>query len=890
MIILLAYISLKNIISARNMSELDQKRAPFVEALREYVHEGISPFDVPGHHMGNVKNQMTDLIGKEPYHCDVNAPVGLDNLAHPSGVLLEAENLMADACHADYAYFLINGTSSGLQAAMLATCRPNDKIIVPRNVHKSITNALVLSGVIPIYVAPQIDPNLEIANQPTLEDYKKAITRFPSAKAVVVINPTYFGVIMDLRALVEIAHQHGMAVIVDEAHGAHYYFSKTDPVNAMDAGADLAAVSFHKTGGSLTQSSALLLKGDKVSPIKMQETLNLINTTSPSPLLMGSLDAARSWMAQNGEQSYQEIVTLAEYAFDKIGLIPGFIPRGRDYFKSRGAFNYDKTKLLIEIDRLDLNGYEIYRLLKNKYRVQIELAENYALLCVLALGNTKEHIDNLVRALRSISKEHFDKNREYPTHSFNYVYGYSLTRPRTAYFAPSLALPLDEAINHIAKESVMIYPPGIPIVLPGEVVTKDIVAQIKDGLEKGCTLLCNHKDGTAIDVIDEDKWKKFAYYQKKLNDYVIRRMTNSRADGFHVAFEGDKHAKTIILLPYRTDVWRKNAKPALEEFVNVIKAISQFEEVLVGIHPTIYNKTIGLFDGMNNVTPIKIKYDDAWARDNTLIFLTDENKAVRSADFRFNAWGGDYDGLYSNYQNDDQLGKCLTKVLDIESYYISNFILEGGSIAVDGQGTLITTEACLLSKGRNPGYTKPEIEEMLKVYLNVTDIIWIPHGILGDETNEHVDNMVAFVEPGKVLLAWASPKYKEQHKWCHKALKILENAKDAKGNKLEVIKVKLPEEMTILAKEAQGIKKSRYNAKPRVSGDRLLGSYINFYQGDKFVILPAFGIKEDKVAIKQFKEIFPNKEIVPVYTREILIGGGNIHCITMQVPEGGKKI
>lgn len=860
---------------------------PFVDALKNYVNEGISPFDVPGHHMGNIKNKMTDLVGQIVYKCDVNAPVGLDNLAHPDGVILQSEELMAKACHADNSFFLINGTTSGLQAAILSICRPNDKIILPRNVHKSITNSLVLSGAIPIYINPDIDANIEIANQPTLQDYKKAMIRYPSAKAVVVINPTYFGVILDLKKLVEMAHEHNMLVIVDEAHGAHYYFSDSNPINAMEANADISAVSFHKTGGSLTQSSVLLTKGNKVNNIKIRETLNLLNTTSPSSLLLASLDAARAWMEENGAESVENIIKLSEYAFDKINQIDGFIVRGKDYFKSRGCFNYDKTKLLIELDRLDLNGYEVYRLLKNDYHIQIELAETYVILCILALGNTKTHIDNLVKALKDISKRHFHKNLSYPVHNFNFEYGYMITRPRTAYFAPTQTVSLDDALNHICKESIMIYPPGIPIILPGEVFTKDIINQIKDGSKKGCRLLSNHNDGYQVDIIDENKWKRFPYYQKKLQDYVVKRKTTPRGDEFYLPFEGDEHDGCIILLPYRKDVWTNKGKDALKEFLNIIKSISKYEHVYIGIDPSVYNKYLPSVKNFTSVSVFKVKYNDAWARDNTLIFLKNAQGQIRSVDFRFNAWGGEYNGLYSNYQDDDNLGKVLSKKLNIDSYYINNFVLEGGSIAYDGNKTLFVTEACLLSKGRNPQFNKNEIEEILKINLNVSQIIWLPHGILNDETDEHIDNFIAFKDQHTILLAWANANDKKQYLVCQKAYKILSNARDIDGNPYDIIKVKLPSKIRISKKQANAIKKDKYNAKPRLFNEILQGSYINFYQGKDFVILPQFDVKQDELVIKQFKNIFPNKTIIPIKTVNILIGGGNIHCITMQIPKKG---
>jgi agmatine deiminase len=215
--------------------------------------------------------------------------------------------------------------------------------------------------------------------------------------------------------------------------------------------------------------------------------------------------------------------------------------------------------------------------------------------------------------------------------------------------------------------------------------------------------------------------------------------------------------------------------------------------------------------------------------------------------------------------------------------------MEGGSITTDGEGTLIATEACFLSKGRNPNLSKAEIEETLKVYLGVNDIIWIPHGIIGDETDEHVDNMVAFSRPGEVLLAWPSTSDKIQYNAATKALKILESTKDAHGRPIKVIKVKMPNPIYLTNKEAKGIySASRYGAKPRKGGSNLLATYINFYQSDRFVIVPGFGVKEDAIALKQFKTIFPEKEVIQISSKEILIGGGNIHCVTMQVPKGVK--
>ena len=864
------------------MSKLDQNKTPYLDALKKYVSKDVLPLDVPGHHMGNVSNKLKSFLGDELYRCDINAPIGMDNLANPTGVLLEAEKLMADFCHAEHSFFLINGTSSGILAMIMAVCHANQKIIIPRNVHKSIVSALILSGAYPVYVMPKLDKELEIANQPSVEDYINAMHRYPTAKAVFVINPTYFGAAGDLKRIVKEAHARGMAVLVDEAHGAHYYFDNKGPVSAMDAGADLSSVSFHKTGGSLTQSSVLLLKSKLIDRASIQKAVNILNTTSPSTILMASLDAARQYVATKGQENMDRVHEISKYAREQIAKIKGFIPCNKEHFIEKGCYDYDETKLVIKLDHLNINGFELYRLLKEKYDIQIELAETYVVMGILAIGSSKAQMSRFIRALRDISKNHYNKKYEYPRHAFGVDFPFQIARPRTSYHAPGKIVPLKDAVKCISKESIMIYPPGIPLIVPGEVFTKDLVNRISEYKKLGVTILSDY-GADKVNVIDTDNWTRFGLYKNKLNDYLEKRITTPRGDDFMMPFEGDKHSGTIILLPYRKDTWRNDAKPAIECFKKVITSIAKYEPVYVGIHPTIYNNVISGFENIKNVHPIKIKYNDAWARDNSPIFVTHNNQ-MRMVDFRFNAWGGDFDGLYSNYKDDDLLSKRLSKRFGIDRYYLDDFILEGGSIHVDGEGTCLVTKACLLSKGRNPNLNQLEIEETLKVYLNVQKVIWLENGIFEDETNEHVDNMACFIEPGVVALAWTQDKDDPQYKYSQNAYRLLSSSVDAKGRKFKVIKVKLPKPLYMTKNEAKGIKCGRYDAKARPEGSRLAASYINFYQGEKFVILPAFGVPEDKLAKAQLQKLYPNKDIIQINSREILLGGGNIHCITMQIP------
>ena len=864
------------------MANSNQKRTPYLDALKSYIDRNTAQLDVPGHQQGNVANDFKDFIGPNVYKCDINAPIGMDNLANPHACLQEAEQLFADFAGADHSFFLINGTSSGIIAMIMAACHANDKIILPRNVHKSIVSALILSGASPIYIMPKIDSDLEIANQPTVDEYINAMHRFPSAKAIFVINPTYFGAVNDLKRLVDEAHARGIAVLVDEAHGAHYYFDDKGPASAMKAGADMASVSFHKTGGSLTQSSVLLLKSNIVDRATVQKTLNILNTTSPSTILMASLDAARKFVALNGQKAMDKTHEISKYAREQISKIKGFVPCGREHFLTRGCYDYDETKLVIKLEHLDINGFDVYQLLQKDYQIQIELAETYAIMAILAIGTGKKQIDRLIAALKDISKKHYKKSYEYERHAFGIEFPFQVVRPRSAYHAAGKRVPLKEAVNEISKESIMIYPPGIPLIVPGEIFTKDLVQRIEAYKKAGITILSDY-GADEVNIIDTTKWRAFKTYQNKVADYLQKKLTTPRADDYSMPFEGGKHSGTLILLPFRKDTWRKNAQPALENFKKVIFAIAKYEPVYVGIAPKLYKRVIKTYENQKNIYPIKVSYNDSWARDNCPIFVTNGNK-MRIVDFRFNAWGGEYDGLYSNYKNDDQLTKNLAKKFGQEVYRLDNFVLEGGSIHVDGEGTCMVTKACLLSPGRNPHLTQLEIEETLKIYLGVSKVIWLDNGIYQDETNEHVDNMACFIRPGVVALAWTNDKNDPQYKACIDAYKVLKNEKDAKGRSLEIVKIKVPKPIYMSKKESKGIKVGTHDAKARHEGDRLAASYINFYQGEKFVILPAFGVPEDKLAKTTLEKLYPEKDIIQLNTKEILLGGGNVHCITMQIP------
>ena len=352
---------------------------------------------------------------------------------------------------------------------------------------------------------------------------------------------------------------------------------------------------------------------------------------------------------------------------------------------------------------------------------------------------------------------------------------------------------------------------------------------------------------------------------------------------FQMPFEGDLHHGTIMMLPYRMDTWREGGKVAYPSFLAIIRAIAQYEKVYVLIDKRV-SYDISELKKIQNVVLIDAKYDDCWSRDTSPIFVYNKNKKLTGIDFRFNAWGGSIDGLYADYRADDRLAEFICKRLKTEHEYVKDFILEGGSIHTDGQGTFLTTEACLLSKGRNPKLTKEQIESYLVTYLGAKKVLWLPRGIYNDETNEHVDNVACFVKPGVIALAWTDDINDPQYPLSKLAFDYLKTSTDVNGKPFEIVKIKIPTPMYLQTEESNALKPNE-DSKPRLPEDRLAGSYINYYLGSNYVILPKFGCKEDEEGYNTFKKLYPNHHIHQIDTKEILLGGGNIHCITMQIPE-----
>ena len=464
---------------------MDQNRAPIYEALQTFRQMRVVPFDVPGHKRGRGNPELTAFLGEQCVSIDVNSMKPLDNLCHPVSVIHEAEMLAADAFGAAHAFLMVGGTTSSVQSMVLSTCKRGDKIILPRNVHRSVINALVLCGAIPVYVNPEVDRKLGISLGMQREQVAKAIAEHPDAVAVFVNNPTYYGVCSDLRAIVKMAHDAGMYCLADEAHGTHFYFGDGMPVSAMAAGADMAAVSMHKSGGSLTQSSLLLI-GPRMNVGHVRQIINLTQTTSGSYLLMSSLDISRRNLAQRGKQVFQKVIQMADYAREEINAIGGYYAFGRELINGNSIFDFDPTKLSVHTRDIGLAGIEVYDLLRDEYDIQIEFGDIGNILAYLSIGDRPQELERLVSALAEIRRR-FQKDSN-GLLSQEYIAPEVVTSPQEAFYATKRSMPLKDSAGLVCSEFVMCYPPGIPILAPGERITQDILDYIEYARVKGCSL------------------------------------------------------------------------------------------------------------------------------------------------------------------------------------------------------------------------------------------------------------------------------------------------------------------------------------------------------------------------------------------------------------------
>ncbi len=463
--------------------KISQERTPLHEALDRQRINRLAHFDVPGHKGGRMDPALTEFFGARCMALDVNSMKALDNLGHPVSVIREAQELAAEAFGADNAFFMVNGTTSAVQAMIMSTCQTGDKIILPRNVHRSAINALVVCGATPVYINPGINRQLGIPLGMAVEDVRRTIEANPDAKAILVNNPTYYGICSNLKAITEMAHANGMKVLADEAHGTHFYFSDKLPLSGMAAGADMAAVSLHKTGGSLTQSSILLAR-DTVNADYVRQIITLTQSTSASYLLLSSLDLARKSLYFRGREMFEKTIYFADYARDEINRLGGYYAFGPELVNGDTVFAFDSTKLSVHTRDIGLAGIEVYDYLRDDYGIQIEFGDIGNLLAIISCGDRMMDIERLISALEEIKRQ----REKSPIGLFDheYINPEIVKPPQEAFYAKKRRVPMRESTGLVAGEFVMSYPPGIPIVAPGERITPDVLEHILFAKEKGC--------------------------------------------------------------------------------------------------------------------------------------------------------------------------------------------------------------------------------------------------------------------------------------------------------------------------------------------------------------------------------------------------------------------
>ncbi|MEH2331773.1 aminotransferase class I/II-fold pyridoxal phosphate-dependent enzyme [Nostoc sp.] len=476
---------------------LNQNQTPLLDALKANAARPHAPFYTPGHKQGEgISQPLADLLGTKIFRADLTELADLDNLFAPQGVIQEAQQLAAAAFGASQTWFLVNGSTCGVEAAILATCGTGDKIILPRNVHSSAIAGLIISGAIPIFLNPEYDPVLDIAHSITPNAVQSALQQHPDAKAVLTVYPTYYGVCGDLSAIANITHKYNIPLLVDEAHGAHFAFHPELPTPALAAGADLTVQSIHKVLGAMTQASMLHVQGNRIDCDRISKALQLVQSTSPSYLLLASLDAARQQMALHGKMLMSRTLQLAEEARTRISQIPGLsvleMPRLEG---SPGFVALDKTRLTITVSGLGLTGFEADEILDEKLGVTAEFASLQHLTFIISLGNTPANIEQLVQGFNTLAKKYRRSNltlKNQVWQNLDRTLDYALQlSPREAFFAVSEILPLIQTNKRICAEIVCPYPPGIPVLMPGEVITKSVLEYLQQiqamgGFISGC--------------------------------------------------------------------------------------------------------------------------------------------------------------------------------------------------------------------------------------------------------------------------------------------------------------------------------------------------------------------------------------------------------------------
>ncbi|MDQ3043980.1 MAG: arginine decarboxylase [Chloroflexota bacterium] len=468
------------------MLELDHRRTPLVDGIRRYQELGLVPYSTPGHKLGaGIDEEFGALIGERALRADIPLGGGVDDTHFGEETLLAAEALGAAAWGAEHSFYLVNGSSVGNHAYLLATLRPGDKVIVARDMHKSLLVALILTGAVPVYITPKLHTNLDVGLGVTKEDVATALADHPDAKLITLVSPSYCGVPSDLAGIAHEAHRRGVPVHVDEAWGPHFAFHPALPPSAMASGIDGAVISTHKVLGTLTQAAVLLTRGGLANSARIATAVGMVQTTSPAATILASIDACRRQMMLRGQVLLERAIHFAEDARLRLRALPGIDVLGAD---GLGIATYDLTKLVIDVHGLGISGFDVEAALRNRFRIGVEMSDLAGVVCLITIGDSESSIDHLVRAFTTLSDERrVRQSGAAALRSSGEVIapGTQSMSPRDAFFATSREIPFISSAGEVSAELVIPYPPGIPVLAPGDIISDVKIAFLCEGVARG---------------------------------------------------------------------------------------------------------------------------------------------------------------------------------------------------------------------------------------------------------------------------------------------------------------------------------------------------------------------------------------------------------------------
>ncbi|MBQ6786850.1 MAG: aminotransferase class V-fold PLP-dependent enzyme [Lachnospiraceae bacterium] len=453
----------------------NQDKTPLLDAITEFIDTKPAYFRIPGHRLERgISKKWTDKVGKEIFAYDVTETPFTDDLHSPEGAIEEAQELLQELYGAERSFFLVNGTTCGNEAMLLSVALEGQEVMVARNAHKSAMMGLIISGAKPVYIMPEILSEWGLQGGITPEQVRRTFEAHPACRALFLVSPSYYGIVSDLKAIADICHEYGAMLLIDEAHGGHLYFHEDLPKGALEQGADMCVQSMHKVTGALTQSSVLHMKSQLVDVERLAANLHIVQSTSPNYLLMTSLDCARYELALHGTEMMEQALRLAEDARKRIQAIDGFRCMGQEVVGQAGIAGVDGTRLIISAKEFGLTGFALEEILFERYAVNMELADYENVLAIVTYANTQEELERLVKACEEIAQEYSRMQETACEQPQLPQLPEQMLTPRQAYFAEAEEIAWQQAVGRISAEMIAPYPPGIPIIYPGECITQAV--------------------------------------------------------------------------------------------------------------------------------------------------------------------------------------------------------------------------------------------------------------------------------------------------------------------------------------------------------------------------------------------------------------------------------